>query len=448
MSRKNPELHKTTSHRAPPKTKSSRVTGGGNQDADQLDENTIRIRMYRVGFGDCFLLSLPASTVTAAGPVQILVDCGVHSGGDIGTIERAVDDIASATNKKLAIIIATHAHRDHISGFGKFGDTFSTFKIGEVWLPWTWNPDDPQAVKIQKKQAALIAQLDQHFRLTGADPIAANAVSNLTGNENAMKLLRSGFGATTQVRYMKAEGPVDVSIPGLSVQILGPPPPDNDKFLKEIDPPAGEYYLRISSEGGQNVQMLEPFLEKWKLQRDAPELAGIQLSARGEKQLQQVLVSPLSDLAFSIDQARNNESLVTLFEYRGKHLLFPGDAQYGNWEWWLQNLQPDTILPQIDFLKVAHHGSINATPKSALDEMSEGRFAAMVSTQSKPFPSIPRVPLMSKLNEKTEQRIVRSDWIPIQGAPAPSPGTEPPTPSTPPAGFTEGPFWYDYLIKL
>jgi hypothetical protein len=408
--------------------------------------------MYRVGFGDCFLLSLPALTENIGEHVHILVDCGVHAQGDIGTMQRAVDDIASVTNRNLAIIIATHLHRDHISGFGEFGDTFSTFKIGEVWLPWTWNPDDPQAVKIQKKQAALIAQLKKHFRLAAADPTAANAASNLTGNERAVESLRSGFGVTTQVRYLRAKdtlkGPAQIPVAGLSVQVLGPPPPDNDTFLKQIDPPAGEEYLRMSSEEGRGAQILEPFLEKWKLQRNVPELSGIQLSAEDEKQLQEALLFSLSDLAFSIDQARNNESVVTLFEYRGKHLLFPGDAQYGNWEWWLENLQPDTILPQIDFLKVAHHGSINATPKSALEQMSTGKFGAMVSTQSEPWPSIPRVPLMSRLSEKTNRRIVRSDWIPIQGAPTPLPGTEPPTPSAPPDGFTEAPFWYDYLIKL
>ena len=30
----------------------------------------------------------------------------------------------------------------------------------------------------------------------------------------------------------------------------------------------------------------------------------------------------------------NNQSLVVLFEYKGKRLLFVGDAQAGNWEHW------------------------------------------------------------------------------------------------------------------
>jgi len=54
-------------------------------------------------------------------------------------MEKVVNNIGEMTDKKLAIIITTHAHQDHISGFGKFGDMFTKFKVGEVWLPWTWD---------------------------------------------------------------------------------------------------------------------------------------------------------------------------------------------------------------------------------------------------------------------------------------------------------------------
>ena len=53
----------------------------------------IRIRMYRVGFGDCFLLSLPVT----GGMEHILIDCGVHARGNIGTLGDAVHDIAQET---------------------------------------------------------------------------------------------------------------------------------------------------------------------------------------------------------------------------------------------------------------------------------------------------------------------------------------------------------------
>jgi glyoxylase-like metal-dependent hydrolase (beta-lactamase superfamily II) len=76
----------------------------------------IRIRMYRVGFGDCFLVTFPGRR-----PAHVLVDCGVHVAGDINTLKLAVDDIAEVTGGKLALLVATHAHEDHIAGYAPRG---------------------------------------------------------------------------------------------------------------------------------------------------------------------------------------------------------------------------------------------------------------------------------------------------------------------------------------
>jgi beta-lactamase superfamily II metal-dependent hydrolase len=141
-----------------------------------------------------------------------------------------------------------------------------------------------------------------------------------------------------------------------------------------------------------------------------------------------------------LDQAMNNTSLVTLFSYKAQHLLFPGDAQYGNWQNWVDGPDAQEILESVDFYKVAHHGSLNATPKSALDKMTKGRFAAMVSTQSVPWPSIPFGKLMNALTEKASG-VMRSDSIPVSGVP---PGFAAPVP----ANFTLGAFWCDHTIAL
>ncbi len=157
---------------------------------------------------------------------------------------------------------------------------------------------------------------------------------------------------------------------------------------------------------------------------------------------------PLDELAFSLDKAMNNTSLVTLLMFRDTYLLFPGDAQYGNWRWWLENENADDILARINFYKVSHHGSVNATPKDAVEKMSVGNFGAMVSTQSSPWESIPKPELMTALSDCATNRIVRSDWLHIADAPDPLNSAEPIQPKQLPPGFSKGALWFDYSVEL
>ena len=48
------------------------------------------------------------------------------------TITIFINNIVKVTDRKLALIIATHAPQDHMSGFGRFGDIFTKFEIGEI----------------------------------------------------------------------------------------------------------------------------------------------------------------------------------------------------------------------------------------------------------------------------------------------------------------------------
>lgn len=414
-----------------------------------FDSNTLRVRMYRVGFGDCFLVSLPLATAKDDTHVHILVDCGVHAKGNLDTIEDAVENIAEVTKKKLAIVIATHSHQDHVSGFT---GNFSRFKIGEVWMPWCENLKDKDGAKLLKKHIALAEQLRDHFAATVAAnssperQAAIDAVANLVVDKTAMNLLRTGFGVNAVVRYLEAGGnlknPADIT--GLSVKVLGPP--RDQKFLKKMDPPAGQRYLRASGSRVDSVNDLKPFTDRWRIDTKDHALDHLRLSEGDRKTLQDELIeASLNGLAFSLDQAKNNTSLVTLLTFRGQHLLFPGDAQFGNWKFWLEQDDAEAILSSVTFFKVAHHGSHTATPKSALERMKQGNFAAMVSTQSVPWDSIPRMPLMDRLSEQTGKRVVRSDSLVLKHRPKAPKG---PALSKLPAGFQKGDFWYDYLIKL
>jgi len=69
----------------------------------------ISIRMYNVGFGDCFLLRIP----TEQGERRMLVDCGFHSQGkgdysDSDLVNQIKEDL---NGDGLHVVVATHRHQ-------------------------------------------------------------------------------------------------------------------------------------------------------------------------------------------------------------------------------------------------------------------------------------------------------------------------------------------------
>jgi hypothetical protein len=135
--------------------------------------------------------------------------------------------------------------------------------------------------------------------------------------------------------------------------------------------------------------------------------------------------------AETLNDVLNNQSLVVLFGWKGKTLLFAGDAQGGNWEYWLYSdgvpakdpsgltlsSQGEDVLREVDFYKVGHHGSTNATPKPAVEAMGSG-FVSMCSTEKDTYghvendSEVPRIPLLEALSEKSA--VVRSDQIAVK----------------------------------
>jgi hypothetical protein len=223
---------------------------------------------------------------------------------------------------------------------------FSKFDIGEIWLPWTWDERSEVARKMQRIQANLTEQLVEHVKALGIDAkqntwsILKNL--SLTGNKHAIDSLKSGFGdSKVKVRYLKAGNilePDDIKVPGLVVHVLSPP--DSGEFLAQMDPPNYQRYLRMGMVR-PNRQILFSSLQKDGVNSDS---INVGLDKEEEERLQKLAKCPVDDPAFALDQARNNESLVTLFIFGNRYLLLAGDAQYGNWRWWLEK---DDSIPLI-----------------------------------------------------------------------------------------------------
>ena len=71
----------------------------------------------------------------------------------------------------------------------------------------------------------------------------------------------------------------------------------------------------------------------------------------------------------------------------------------------------------IDFYKVGHHGSANATPKDAVAAMRLG-CVGMCSTAIDAYNEVPREPLLTALRGRMNGQLARSDQVPAGNATA------------------------------
>ena len=440
----------------------------------------LRVRMYRVGFGDFFLLTVPAKT----GPQHILIDCGVHA-GNINSIDECVQDLAKETNRKLALVIATHYHADHLSGFATNFDEFAQFEVGAVWITNRLDPSNKKAAAFKAQITSLAGQLQ--MRLGARDDEVSAKINDALGvkgndkegsNDKALRLLTSGFKNKPPVFYYQGgdEPDLPASLKGaITAELLGPAPIDSDGEFTASDNKTEQYLAAAAEKGLPQANVLLPFEKEWP--SSAGDYDDAAFSAYGspgspgtsadlEKVLQSAQPDVLLAMADAIDGTLNNQSLVVLFTCKGKKLLFVGDAQWGNWSYWLYGKKVSgkdpgieqkakDLLGSIDFYKVGHHGSTNANPIPAIAALNKD-CASMCSTESsdpdgkRPYGNVdkqtevPRIKLMEEMEKRTGSRLVRSDWIKVLNVHA-SPEAKGQLKKLP-ANFVQGDLYIDYVF--
>jgi beta-lactamase superfamily II metal-dependent hydrolase len=385
-----------------------------------------RLRMYNVGFGDAFLLTLP----TDAGERRILIDCGsvAKASKSIGDIAKAiVDHVTPARGKpRIDVVVATHRHRDHVAGFAV--KLWEKVEVGEVWMPWTEHPSDPEAKRIRDKQIGLALALQRSLTATAGLAFDVDEVDNTPGrhpayqmtldavpNEAAMNTLHNGFAGSPVRRFFPDEAGARVYrtdvLPGVKVHVLGPS--RDESVIRDIDPPAGETYLRVAAGAATDLAASAPFASTWSVPPGDFKQAGgwpmLALDDDDIDKIEMITSDPETALAATLDKAINGTSLVLVFEIGRTCLLFPGDAQWGTWERILADAQWRALLGRTRLLKVGHHGSHNATPIDFVKDLLPAETWAMISTRSvSQWPDIPREPLLQALEGKGA-KIVRSD---------------------------------------
>jgi hypothetical protein len=188
----------------------NRSSRSGKTATNSSQSAGIKVRMYRQGLGDCFLITLPRKN---AKPYYIMIDCGVILGtSDAQTkMQAVVNNIAAATDAHIDLLLATHEHWDHLSGFIQARDVFAKLQVDKVWLAWTEDPSDELANKLRAEHQALriaLASASARMRFGAAGDSRIDALLEFFGaagqgtTGDALKIVK---GFSKDVRFCRPE---------------------------------------------------------------------------------------------------------------------------------------------------------------------------------------------------------------------------------------------------
>jgi beta-lactamase superfamily II metal-dependent hydrolase len=390
-------------------------------------DDQLLVRVYNVGLGDCIYVRVPDE----GGAKHLLIDCG-NKYSDAQRLREAITNLKTILPEgRLDLLVATHAHEDHVKGFDK--DLFAGLQIDRLWMSTAMNPDHPQAENARALQSLALQAL-QRLQLSPKAGLADWASSMLAlSKSDGMDALLENLPIGKRL-FVHTGTPVkDLKLfkdEAARLRVLAP--------VDDID---GVYLGRETAEALKGFQaMLEaggPAGED--AGERAPEApAPAKTPGNVSPEDFELLRNSLTDqaLAFVLKEGElvNNTSVVLLLEWRGRRLLFTGDAEVktsaqgkfqegkanGSWNVMWHQFEDELSQP-VDFLKVGHHGSFNATPwtpkKSGGAEhpvnailkgllpLPEGqppaeRYAVVSTERTNGYPTIPDPDLMRELGRR------------------------------------------------
>jgi beta-lactamase superfamily II metal-dependent hydrolase len=333
------------------------------------------VRMYNVELGDCIYLRIP----DADREVHVLIDCGNKFGALelLGQRLRELKPLLpddGAGGKRLDLLVVTHPHEDHHKGFEE--DFLQGIRIERIWLSPAYDRENPKAKGFQAlKDAALrgLRGLSQ-TALGELQGEVAELVLSLSKSEALTMLnetLPKRFGMDAPL-YVTAQTPAEKLLtfqdPKIVLSVLAP--------MEDID----AYY--VGGKGQQDPQaaagsqgMADGFARLFPDQPGGEAKQPVNISAQDFRRLRSRIGASALAAAELAGHTENNLSVVLLLDWHGQRLLFPGDAEWsgsfgakvqkgrsnGSWNvmWQEQRAQ---LSEKIHFLKIGHHGSVNATP--------------------------------------------------------------------------------------
>lgn len=303
---------KTGAKSSKPKPRNQTSTSGvpANGHGAQLmlpPANGVKVRMYRHGHGDCFLLAFSGSS---GEPVYVLIDCGYKPGSNedygLANISTVINHIGASTGNRLDLVIVTHEHQDHVNGFGKAGSSdFDPIDMHEAWFAWTESPNDKLAIELRRRHGdQLLGLVAARNQMAAADPTSVGNIDELLSlelgidvpeqfataaaekkkdpeksvNKQGMKLIKDKAGKDkTKYLLPHQEGLKIPGVDGVRVYALGPP--HDADLLKDENPQGSEafpghgigarasFFAAVSA-GGEGDADTQPFSRRFAIPRD------------------------------------------------------------------------------------------------------------------------------------------------------------------------------------
>ncbi len=403
------------------------------------------IYAYQVGFGDCILVRFRYASGTLR---HMLIDFGTT-----GLPEHAArtqmltiaQDIAvkvreGDARRRLDVLVATHRHADHISGFATnegagSGDIIKALNPRFIVQPWTEAPEAPldwdgpvesapgQAFAMHKQAFAAMEQVakalvdfvDTQPRLPKglAEQLRFIGEDNLS-NRSAVENLQAMKGEH-RYAFHGANLGLARALPGIGVHVLGPPTLRQTQTIRKQRSSDPEEFWQLAPK--RLADALPNNSADRELFPDAPHRRSSKLRIEHRwlaDRIDDANAEMLLGLVRALDAQMNNTSVILLLKAGSKTLLFPGDAQIENWAYALQS-DMARLLDDVDLYKVGHHGSRNATPRSMWrrfrkkgDKRTPGRLTSLLSTKHGKHGSeerkteVPRRSLVSELDAQSK----------------------------------------------
>lgn len=389
-----------------------------------LTPKEIKVTMYNVGFGDCFLVSFKYSEKKI---IKILIDCG-SSTLKKNQMLKVVDKILLDTESKVDAIVITHRHSDHLSAFNDntIGKKLEKLNPEIVIQPWTEHPKakskDVEAPNVftasavkhihsldSLQQLAQLINTNPEKLLSTARPLIAKQIKNLVAlsvpNKIAVKRLEK-LGKKHAYVYAGSKTGLENMVPGVKILVLGPPTikqlPNIKKQKSWDEDEFWKLYNRLTINTSKNLSTIKG---SSALFPEAETVAVSKLPSYNKwliKKLDSIQLKNIKQLVRIMDKALNNTSVVLLFKIGNKAILFPGDAQLENWSYALSNQKLKDELKNVTLYKVGHHGSTNATPKTMWNIISKKNpLTTLLSTKPGKHSGVPQKTLVEVLDKKS-----------------------------------------------